>query len=123
MDMNGRGIGKAKPRSKARTLVVGLGEVGAAPAAILDRKETVLRHDLAPVKIAEPVGVMHLCIPFQSRTQFESAVLSYISRFQPSLTIINAPCCPELAARSRRRAVLRSHTARSGASMSACKRT
>ena len=79
---------------KARTLVVGLGEVGGALAAVLDRKETVLRHDLDRVKIEEPIGTMHLCIPFQSPRQFETVALGYISRFKPALTIINSTVIP-----------------------------
>lgn len=80
--------------SKPRTLVVGLGEVGAALADILDRNEAVLRHDLERVKIADPIGVMHLCIPFQSPHQFETVALGYIERFQPALTIINSTVLP-----------------------------
>ena len=81
-------------KPKARTLVVGLGEVGAALAAVLDRKETVLRHDLDRVKIEDPIGTMHICIPFQSPHQFETVALGYISRFQPALTIINSTVLP-----------------------------
>jgi UDP-N-acetyl-D-mannosaminuronate dehydrogenase len=90
MDLNEQANGKLKPR----TLVVGLGEVGAALAAILDRKETVLRHDLDRVKIEEPIGTMHLCIPFQSPHQFETVALGYMSRFTPALTIINSTVLP-----------------------------
>ena len=79
---------QANCEPKGRTLVVGLGEVGAALAAILDRNETVLRHDLERVKIAGPVGTMHLCIPFQSPGQFETVALGYIDRFQPARTIV-----------------------------------
>jgi UDP-N-acetyl-D-mannosaminuronate dehydrogenase len=79
---------------KARTLVVGLGEVGGALAAVLDRKETVLRHDLDRVKIEEPIGTMHICLPFQSPHQFETVALGYISRFKPALTIINSTVLP-----------------------------
>ena len=85
---------QANVRPKARTLVVGLGEVGAALAAVLDRNETVLRHDLDRVKIEEPIGTMHLCIPFQSAHQFETVALGYISRFKPALTIINSTVIP-----------------------------
>ncbi len=87
---------KERPNDKPslRTLVVGLGEVGAALAAILDRTEPVLRHDLDRVKISEPIGTMHLCVPFQSRHQFETVALGYIERFQPSLTIINSTVLP-----------------------------
>src|SRR5215469_3024321 len=79
---------------KARTLVVGIGEVGAALAAVLDRKEPVLRHDLDRVKIEEPIGTMHLCVPFQSPHQFETVALGYIDRFKPALTIINSTVLP-----------------------------
>ena len=85
---------QANGKRKAKTLVVGLGEVGAALAAILDRKEPVLRHDLERVKIEERIGAMHLCIPFQSPHQFETVALGYIERFQPSLTIINSTVLP-----------------------------
>ncbi len=85
---------QANCEPKGRTLVVGLGEVGAALAAILDRNETVLRHDLERVKIAGPVGTMHLCIPFQSPGQFETVALGYIDRFQPARTIINSTVLP-----------------------------
>ena len=81
-------------KPKTRTLVVGLGEVGGALAAVLDRKEPVLRHDLDRVKIDDPIGTMHICIPFQSPHQFETVALGYISRFQPTLTIINSTVLP-----------------------------
>jgi len=85
---------KKADKPTARTLVVGLGEVGEALAATLDRVEPVLRHDLDRVKITEPIGTMHLCIPFQSQHQFETVALGYIERFQPSLTIINSTVLP-----------------------------
>jgi UDP-N-acetyl-D-mannosaminuronate dehydrogenase len=81
-------------KPKARTLVVGIGEVGGALAAVLDRKESVLRHDLDRVKIEDPIGTMHICIPFQTPHQFETVALGYISRFQPALTIINSTVVP-----------------------------
>jgi UDP-glucose 6-dehydrogenase len=80
--------------SKSRTLVVGLGEVGGALAAVLERTAPVLRHDLEPRDFGEPVGVMHLCFPFASRERFEELALSYIERFQPELTIINSTVMP-----------------------------
>jgi UDP-N-acetyl-D-mannosaminuronate dehydrogenase len=80
--------------SKAKTLVVGLGEVGGALAEVLERKEPVLRHDLEPREFTEPIGIMHVCIPFQSRQQFEPAACEYIRRFKPELTIINSTVLP-----------------------------
>jgi UDP-N-acetyl-D-mannosaminuronate dehydrogenase len=80
--------------AKGRTLVVGVGEVGSALAAVLERKEPVLRHDLDRVKIDEPIETMHLCVPFQSQHQFETVALGYIDRFKPALTIINSTVLP-----------------------------
>src|SRR6202035_5046806 len=77
-----------------KTLVVGLGEVGGAIAAILDRNETVLRHDLEPVEIKTSIGILHLCIPFQSHLQFQNAALLYIEQFKPELTIIHSTVLP-----------------------------
>jgi UDP-N-acetyl-D-mannosaminuronate dehydrogenase len=90
------------------TVVVGLGEVGGAIAAIVERTRTVLRHDLERVEIAVPVGVMHLCIPFKASLQFETAAIEYIERLKPSLTIIHSTVLPGTTrsiARKSRRAV------------------
>jgi UDP-glucose 6-dehydrogenase len=80
--------------SNMNTLVIGQGEVGGALASVLERKRSVLRLDLEPVELPEPIGVMHLCFPFHSREQFESAALAYIKRFRPALTIINSTVRP-----------------------------
>jgi UDP-glucose/GDP-mannose dehydrogenase family, central domain len=76
------------------TLVVGVGEVGGSLAEVLERRYRVARLDLAPVAIDAPVGVMHICFPFTSRGQFESAARAYIRRFRPRLTIINSTVMP-----------------------------
>lgn len=80
--------------NKKKTLVVGMGEVGGALAEVLSRTQPVLCHDLDPVNFDEPIDVMHICFPFRSATEFETAALSYISRFQPELTIINSTVLP-----------------------------
>jgi hypothetical protein len=77
-----------------KTLVIGVGEVGGALAQVLERKQAVLRHDIEPQDFAEPIGVMHICIPFKTPAQFEPAALSYIERFKPDLTIINSTVVP-----------------------------
>jgi UDP-glucose 6-dehydrogenase len=79
---------------EGRTLVVGLGEVGGALATVLERHQSVLRQDLEPQHFAEPIGVMHLCFPFQSREQFEKTAVEYIERFRPALTIVNSTVVP-----------------------------
>jgi hypothetical protein len=80
--------------TQAKTLVVGIGEVGAALADVLEKTQPVLRHDLEPQEFDEKIGVMHLCIPYRSATQFERAAVSYIHRFEPILTIVNSTVVP-----------------------------
>ena len=78
-----------------KILVVGLGEVGGALAGVLERVHGgLLRHDIEPRDIVDAIAVMHICIPFQSRPQFEQATLDYIKRLQPRLTVINSTVIP-----------------------------
>jgi UDP-N-acetyl-D-mannosaminuronate dehydrogenase len=91
-----------------KTLVVGVGEVGGALAEVLERTQPdLLRHDLEPREFSDAIGVMHVCIPYQSRQQFETATLEYIQRFQPRLTVINSTVIPgttrRIASQSRAR--------------------
>lgn len=78
----------------AKTLVVGIGEVGGALAEILEKRQPVLRHDIEPRRFDKPIGVMHICIPFQSSSQFEACTLEYLERFTPALVIINSTVLP-----------------------------
>src|SRR6202521_4039617 len=78
----------------AITLVVGLGEVGSALSQVLRRTGRVLEHDIERCEFDEPIGVMHLCIPFPRPADFEATALSYIKRFKPELTIINSTVVP-----------------------------
>ncbi len=77
-----------------KPLIVGVGEVGAALAAVLETNGPVLLHDMEPVRISEPVGVMHICIPYRNAEQFETSVQSYIRKFRPPLVIINSTVVP-----------------------------
>lgn len=86
------------------TLIVGLGEVGTALAAVIERRRPVLRHDLEPRSFSQPIGVMHMCIPFRARAEFEDAVCGYITRFGPPLTIINSTVLPGTTRAIARRA-------------------
>jgi len=79
---------------KNKTLVVGLGEVGGALAEVLERKHPVLRHDIERREFSEPIGIMHVCIPFQNQAQFEASTVEYINRFKPELTIVNSTVIP-----------------------------
>ena len=60
----------------ANTLVVGLGEVGSALSQVLRRTGRVLEHDLERCEFDEPIGVMHLCIPFTRQADFEATAVS-----------------------------------------------
>ena len=80
--------------SNTKTLVIGLGEVGGALAEVLERVHPVLKHDIEPREFSDPIGVMHICIPFTSRAQFEPLAIEYIRRFKPQLTIINSTVLP-----------------------------
>ena len=75
--------------NNTKTLVVGLGEVGGALAEVLEQTHPILRHDIERREFGDPIGVMHICIPFVSRAQFEPLAIEYIRRFKPELTIIN----------------------------------
>jgi UDP-N-acetyl-D-mannosaminuronate dehydrogenase len=76
-------------------LVVGLGEVGSALSQVLKRNgRRVLEHDIERREFDEPIGVMHLCVPFTRQADFEKIALSYIERFKPELTIINSTVVP-----------------------------
>ena len=80
--------------SNTKTLVVGLGEVGGALVEVLERTHPILRHDIERREFSDPIGVMHICIPFVSRAQFEPLAIEYIRRFKPELTIINSTVLP-----------------------------
>ncbi len=76
------------------TLVVGVGEVGGPLAQVLERIAPVLRLDLEPRNFADRIGVMHICLPFRNSEEFTAAVVGYIRRFDPALTIINSTVIP-----------------------------
>jgi UDP-glucose 6-dehydrogenase len=88
----------------ANTLVVGLGEVGSSLSQVLRRTGRVLEHDIERCEFDEPIGVMHLCIPFTRQADFEATALSYIQRFKPELTIINSTVVPGTSRAIARRA-------------------
>ena len=77
-----------------KTLVVGIGEVGGALAQVLERNLPVLRHDVEPQVFTDPIGIMHVCFPYQSRAGFVANAAAYIDRFRPELTIVNSTIVP-----------------------------
>jgi UDP-glucose 6-dehydrogenase len=91
-----------------KTLVVGVGEVGGALVEVLERTQPgVLRHDIERRDFPDAIGVMHVCIPYQSRQQFETATLEYIERCQPHLTVINSTVIPGTTSRIANRSAAR----------------
>jgi UDP-glucose/GDP-mannose dehydrogenase family, central domain len=85
------------------TLIVGLGEVGAALAEVIERRWPVLRKDIEPREFEASIGVMHVCIPFQSSAPFEDVVCGYIEHFNPALTIVNSTVLPGTTSALKRR--------------------
>ncbi len=80
--------------TEKKTLVVGIGEVGGPLAQVLESNGPVLRHDLEPLNFDDPIGVMHICIPFRESGPFCAIVADYVRRFAPELTIINSTVIP-----------------------------
>ena len=80
--------------TEKKTLVVGIGEVGGPLAQVLEQGGPVLRQDLEPLTFDDPIGVMHICIPFKDLERFCETVVSYIERFSPDLTVINSTVMP-----------------------------
>lgn len=70
-------------------IVAGLGEVGRPLLQILQRAYECVGVDIAPVEIARPCSVLHVCYPFQLQ-DFVGTTVSYIERYQPALTVINS---------------------------------
>jgi len=89
---------------KEKVLVLGLGEVGRPLYEILIESGTfsvfALDRDENKMKEAnahEPRGVvdvMHVCIPYYDREEFVGAVLNYMKKFNPKITIINSTVPP-----------------------------
>lgn len=75
-----------------QVLVVGLGEVGKPLLELLSRVYHVQGKDLEEVNIEGPIDIMHICYPYAER--FIGTTVSYIQRYNPSLTIINSTVVP-----------------------------
>ncbi len=80
---------------KKTTLVVGLGEVGRPLLTLLQRhKPETIGIDVEPVVADAPVGIMHICFPFNDRAQFQEVTLAYARKYVPHLIIINSTVVP-----------------------------
>jgi UDP-N-acetyl-D-mannosaminuronate dehydrogenase len=62
-------------------------------ANILSRSYECIEVDLAPVSIAKPCSVLHICYPFQI-ANFVATTAEYIRKYKPALTIINSTVAP-----------------------------
>ncbi|TAM82213.1 MAG: hypothetical protein EPN47_09725 [Acidobacteria bacterium] len=74
-------------------VVVGMGEVGRPLSRILSRSFECANIDILPVDIEKPCSILHICYPFQI-PDFVKTTADYISKYQPSLAIINSTVAP-----------------------------
>lgn len=78
--------------------VIGLGETGKPLFEIIKEAGLpVTGVDIQPVKISEPVDIMHICLPFATQQKFIKTVVKYIKKYNPALTIINSTTIPGTA--------------------------
>ena len=90
--------------TKEKVLVVGLGEVGRPLFELLrdserfevycwDVDDKIMR-DFQQGGLPEEVDVLHVCYPCSDQESFVKAILNYVKRFRPKLTIINSTVPP-----------------------------
>lgn len=80
---------------QAVTLVIGLGEVGRPLFSILQKTDPdVIGIDIEPKSVDQPVGVLHVCFPFEDPARFHSAVLSYALKYTPEVIVVNSTVVP-----------------------------
>ena len=75
--------------TKARIVVVGLGEVGKPLYELVSQYHETTAVDIEPVAIDAGVDVLHICYPFQIKN-FVGEGVRYIERYKPALTVINS---------------------------------
>jgi UDP-N-acetyl-D-mannosaminuronate dehydrogenase len=76
-------------RKEAKTVVVGLGEVGKPLFQLISKHHDTIGIDISPVEVSDAVDVLHICYPFQI-SDFVGETSSYVERFKPALTVINS---------------------------------
>lgn len=74
-------------------VVAGQGEIGRPLLKILSQAYECIGVDIEPVDLKGPCSVLHICYPYQIE-DFVSAGISYVEKYQPSLTIINSTVPP-----------------------------
>jgi UDP-N-acetyl-D-mannosaminuronate dehydrogenase len=70
-----------------------MGEVGRPLLRILSKSFECAGVDVQPLNIGQPCSVMHVCYPFQI-PDFVGTTVSYVNKYQPTLTIINSTVAP-----------------------------
>jgi UDP-N-acetyl-D-mannosaminuronate dehydrogenase len=78
---------------KKMVIVAGMGEIGRPLLNILSRSFDCIGIDIDPVEIEPPVGVLHICYPYQI-PRYVRTTADYIRRFQPELAIIHSTVPP-----------------------------
>ena len=70
-------------------LIIGMGNVGTALYKVLKESDpTIQTMDIKSQEVKTPVGIMHICFPYDSI--FEKYVSNYISIFKPKITVIHS---------------------------------
>lgn len=67
----------------ARSLIVGMGEVGQALSKVIEDAQTL---DLEKKVIKKPIDILHICIPYTDK--FVSQVKEYQRKYRPLVTVI-----------------------------------
>ena len=75
--------------TKAKIVVVGLGEVGKPLFELASQYHDTIGVDIEPLEVAGAVDVLHICYPFQVK-DFVGETARYIERYKPVLTVINS---------------------------------
>jgi UDP-N-acetyl-D-mannosaminuronate dehydrogenase len=77
------------------SIVIGLGEVGKPLFTILSESDKgAIGMDIIPAEITVPVGIMHVCFPFQVPGGFLNTVVAYAKKYKPEIIVINSTVGP-----------------------------
>jgi UDP-N-acetyl-D-mannosaminuronate dehydrogenase len=80
-------------QTNGAVVVLGQGEIGRPLLRILSQSYECIGVDVEPVEVGSPCSVLHICYPYQIE-DFVSTTVSYVEKYQPSLTIINSTVPP-----------------------------
>ena len=79
---------------KEKVIVVGVGEIGKPLLEIIGEQYEAYGLDIKPAGDIPPCDIMHLCFPFTDEDKFVQEAARYISKYRPSLTIVNSTVSP-----------------------------